>query len=63
VKTGGRDPDAQSTISVISPGLRQKLGESAALYQGQREIVIVHLRTEYRLHITKGDSSSVTRCW
>ena len=34
---------------------------SGELFRGQREIVIIHRGTEYRLHITKADKLILTK--
>jgi hemin uptake protein HemP len=34
---------------------------SAEVFRGQREVVIVHRGTEYRLHITKADKLILTK--
>ncbi len=34
---------------------------STELFQGRREIVIVHRRQEYRLHVTKADKLILTK--
>ena len=41
--------------------LRSHSVSSAALFRGQREIVIVHRGQEYRLRITKSDKLILTK--
>jgi hemin uptake protein HemP len=43
-----------------SPSLSPRI-QSADLFNGRREIVIVHQGMEYRLHITKADKLILTK--
>ncbi len=42
-------------------GFRAARIASAELFNGRREVVIVHHGTEYRLHITKADKLILTK--
>ena len=50
----GDEPESGSP----SPSLRI---QSADLFNGRREVVIVHQGMEYRLHITKADKLILTK--
>jgi hemin uptake protein HemP len=52
------DPPAGREAPTAGPGLRIA---STELFQGRREIVIVHRGQEYRLHITRADKLILTK--
>jgi len=44
-----------------APATRERQVPSAALFQGRREIIIVHQGQEYRLRITRADKLILTK--
>ena len=44
-----------------APSMTERQLPSAALFQGRREIIIVHRGQEYRLRITRADKLILTK--
>lgn len=61
MKTTDQEPDVRPGSPLIPFRPRRGRVQSLALFQGHREIVIVHQGMEYRLRITKGDKLVLTK--
>jgi hemin uptake protein HemP len=55
------EPEGAPGPRVSTPGATPRRLDSIALFDGRREVVILHNGQEYRLHVTKSDKLILTK--